>query len=99
MSYSVISWGWASPEPHDLVHILHPRRQHDNGKQVILPDALAEGKAIHIRQHHVQNRQIQAFPLYTGQCVCGVVELVDDITFVFQIDLHEIRDGGFVVYN
>ena len=85
-------------QPHDLVHILYTCRQHDNGKQVVLPDALAEGEPVHVRQHHIQDRQIKVLPLDAVQSVRAVVEFVDRVSLVFQIDLHQVRDGGLIVY-
>lgn len=67
------------------------------GEQVVLPDALAEGKAVHVRQHHIQHRQIQACRPHTSQGVGGIIEFVDGEAFVFQIDLHQICDRSLVI--
>ena len=58
----------AQGEAGDFVHVLHPRRQHDDGKEVVLPNFLAKGKAVQIRQHHVENGQINGRLLQNVQC-------------------------------
>ena len=66
---------------------------------MVLPDALAEGEAVHIRQHHVQHRQIQGGRPHTGQGIGGIIEFMDGEALVFQIDLHQICDRSLVIYN
>ena len=38
-------------------------------------------------------------PLHAGQGVGGVIELVDGVTLTLEIDLHQVGDGGLVIYH
>ena len=64
-----------------------------------LPDPLAQGEAVHVRQHHVQDGQVQVLAPDAVQGVGAVVEFMDGVALVFQIDLHQVRDGGLVVHH
>ena len=89
----------AQGQAHDLVHVLHLGGQHDDGEQVLFADLLAQRKAVHVRQHHVQNRQIQRTAGHAVQRVMGIVAFMYLIPLVFQADLHQVRNGGLVVYD
>ena len=66
---------------------------------MVLPDFLAQGKAVQIGEHDVQNGQIQMFPLHTGQSLPGGAALVNGVALIFQIDLHQIGNGRLVIHN
>ena len=40
-------------QPCDFIHVFHLCGQHNNRKQTLFPDFLAQRKSIHIRQHHI----------------------------------------------
>ena len=63
-------------QPHDLVHVLHPGSEHQDGEQVRLPDLLAQSEAVHIREHHIQDGQVKRRGGHTGQGVPRAAELV-----------------------
>ena len=71
-------------EAGDLVHALPFGRQHNNGEGMGLPDLLAELEAVQIRQHHVQNGQIQWFVCRKVQRAGGVIGFADPKSFVLQ---------------
>ena len=68
-------------------------------EQVVLPDLLAQGEPVHVREHHVQNGQVQVGALHTGEGLLSGIELVDGVTLVFQADLHQVGDSRLVVYH
>ena len=86
-------------QPHDLVHVLHLGGEHEDGEQVVLPDLLAQGEPVHVREHHVQNGQVQVGALHTGEGLLSGIKLVDGVALVFQADLHQVGDGRLVVYH
>ena len=88
-------------QAHDLVHILHLGGEHDNGIQVGFPYPLAEGEAVHIREHHVQDGQVGMGVLRLGiaEGIGGVIKFSHGVAVVFQVDLYQVRDGGLVIDN
>ena len=63
------------------------------------PDFPAQGKPIHIRKHYVENGKIQSGLLCAAQSVgCGI-KFINGISFVLQVDFHQICNGGFIVYD
>ena len=65
----------------------------------MLPDFLAQGKSVQIRQHHVQNGQIQLFPLHTFQGLGSVQTLMDGKSLILQVDLHQTGDGLLIIHD
>ena len=62
-----------------------------------LPDPAAEVKARHIREHDVQNGQGQLLPLHTGQSLSAQSAGEDGVSFVFQVQPHQLPDFLLVV--
>ena len=75
----------AQGEPGDLVDLLILGGEHDDGKILVFPDFLADGKAAHVRQHHIQDGQVRRLLLQPGQGVCAIVKFVYLVGFVRQI--------------
>ena len=75
-------------EAGDLVHVLHLGGQHENGKEMLLPDLLAKRESVHIGEHHVQNGQIRPLPRHAGQGLPAGAAFVDRVALILQIDLH-----------
>ena len=83
----------------DLVHILYPGGEHDDGKQVVLPDPLAQGKAVHVGEHDVQDSQIGRILLHMGQSRGRRPEFMDGKALIGQVDLHQVGNGPLVVHH
>ncbi len=66
---------------------------------MLFPDAAAQGKAVQVGEHHIQDGQIRGRGVHGRQGVCGVVEFVDGEALALEVDLHQIGDGGFVVHH
>ena len=83
----------------DLIQLLHLGGQHDHRKPVALPDAPADGEAVHVGQHHVQQRQIDFFRLQGLERVQPRVAGVHRESLVGQVQLHQIGDFLLVVHH
>ena len=82
-----------------ILSVSSPRGQHQDGEEVILPDALAERKAVHVRQHDVQDDQAQLLAGDDLQRLGRRAAGEHRIPLVCQVDFHKVRNGGLVVDN
>ncbi len=88
----------AQRQPHDLIHVLDLCSQHDYWEKVLVPDFLADGKSVDVRQHNVQNRKV------SGTCpripaLQRRVELINNCNSRFSDTLRQGRPGLLVVNN
>ena len=83
----------------DFIHIFHPGCKHDNGIKVPLPDTLAKGEAVHIRQHHIQHRQGGLLPQGVLQGRKGGIKFGCLKPLAAQVQLHQIGNLLLVIHN
>ena len=83
----------------DLVNIVFLGGNHDDRNIFLLPHLPADLKAIHPRQHQIQDHQLEIFL----QCALKPCLPVGSYLYLkpgkLQIILLQIRDGFFVFYN
>ena len=82
-----------------FVHILHPCGEHDDGKKVLLADPAAERKAVHVRQHYVQNGQVRLVRFKAGQRFGGSAADEHPAALVLEIHRHQVGNFLFVVHH
>ena len=85
-------------EPGDLVHILAPGGEHQDGEQMPLPDALAQREAVHVGQHHIQDRQVGRVGLHGGQRRLRRGKGLHREALGLQVDGHQLRDLLFIIH-
>ena len=84
---------------HQLVRVLALGGEHDDGHIGELPDPHTCLLPVQLRHHHIQNDEIEAAvacQLHGGGTVIGALHLVP---LVFQIKLHALDQGFFIVYH
>ena len=86
-------------QPCDLIHIFRFGSQHNQRKQMLFPNFPAEGEAVQIRKHHVQQCQCNGLGVCNMQSLCGTGSLFHQIAFVFQVDLHKVCNFCFIIDN
>ena len=89
----------ADGQSHDLVHVPHLGGEHEHRKAVLPADLPAQGEARHVRQHYVQNGQVQPVVPHTGQGLRRRAAGKDGKALAFQIDLHQIGNLRLVVHD
>ena len=62
-----------------------------------LADLLAEGKAAHIRQHHVEDRQLQLHLVDVRQGAVGIITGIDLVAVILQVQCDQVRDLLLVI--
>ena len=62
-------------------------------------DFAADSKSVGVGQHDVEQREVETLRLDTGESGGRAVAGVDGKSLVFQIQLDEIRDFGFIVHD
>ena len=76
----------AQLQPHHAVHHIAARGEHDNGNVAVFADGAAEFKAVHLGQHHIQNRRVKRLAAQQGQALAGARGVGD-----LQLETLEIR--------
>ena len=66
---------------------------------MLLADAAAEGKAVHVRQHHVQDGKVRLAPFKARQRLGGIAAELHPIALVFEIHRHQVGDLLLVVHH
>ena len=59
---------------------------------MLFPNFPAEGEAVQIRKHHVQQCQCNGLGVCNMQSLCGTGSLFHQIAFVFQVDLQKLQE-------
>ena len=83
----------------DLIRILRLGGQHDHREKVVLPDAAADLKSVHVREHDIENGQIRRLLLDSRQRRSPVAKNLDRIAVVLQIHRDQIRNFLFIIHN
>lgn len=69
-----------------------------DGEIGFFPDFPADLKAVRIRKHHIQNRQVQIRMCDTVQGFRTRVTLINRTAIAYEIQLNDISQFFFIVY-
>jgi hypothetical protein len=81
----------------DPVRLVALGGQHDDRGRVLGADLAAHLQAIHTRQHQIQDDQVRDVGAEGRQRGRAVLGRLDAITLTFQVVLHDLADGRFVI--
>ena len=81
------------------IHLLAPRREHDDGHIATHPQPASDLQSIHARQHQVQHHQIRRLPGQIIERGLPIRQQGDAIARPFQIKPGDLGDAWFVFDN
>ena len=85
-------------KPHDFISIVCFCCEHDDGVIVFLPDFPADLEAVHIREHDVQDCQVQGCMRDAVQGLRACVEFVDGVAVAYEVQLQDVGQLLFIVH-
>lgn len=88
----------AELEAHDLVHLGAACREHDHGRRVFAGAQRAEHlEAVHLRQHHVEDDEVERAAHRLREPVLPVVREIDAVAFGGEVHLEPHGDALVVL--